>query len=476
MWPLFFNKTLIVGNPQSPVGICTLWSKTDFIAKDLAKDKYCLVGNLYTAEGISYLLKNILANPVINHIIVCGQDFFKSGQALINFFNDGVDEQRKIVGCNTCLHSNIPLSAIELVRKSVKVIDLRGREEEVAKVLGTIPPFRGPFSDPLVLADETEKQDLLTSEIVGFRVEGSLATAWLKVLDLIMKFGEVKESEHELKQKEALDVLSVINDFTLEPFLGLKEEDVKKYVDLFFSAETPKEIEYTYGKRLFRFAFEYVSGQFGVEMRFFVNQIDKVVERLKKSPYSRRVVAGLWNPFTDADSQNPPCLTQITWNVKNGKICQTCVFRSHDIFGAYLLNALALRRLQERVAGEVGLEMGDLLILSQSAHVYENSWKKAAALLDENLRHKEMSFLADRAGYFIIAVDQKKQEIAVQHYLSDGRKSKYEFSGRDAKELYKKILQENLVSQLDHAAYLGSELTRAQECLKNNREYVQDVT
>lgn len=462
---MFFNKTLIVGNPQSSVGICTLWSKTDVITEGLTRDKFCLAGNLYTAEGISYLLKNILANPVITNIIVCGQDFFKSGEKLIDFFQ----------GKDIPLHGNITEEAVELLRKNVKVLDLRGREGELAAVLENIPQGELPFAKPLILTDEIEKQDLLTSEIAGFRVEGSLGEAWLRVMDIIIKFGEVKESEHELKQKEALDILSVINDFNLENFLGVKEEDVKKYIDLFFSAEAPKEVEYTYGKRLFRFAFEYVSAQFGIEMRFFINQIDKVVEHLKKSPYSRRVVAGLWNPFTDADSKNPPCLTQITWNVKNGKIYQTCVFRSHDIFGAYPLNALALRKLQEKVAAEVGFEMGDLLIFSQSAHIYENSWKKAAALLEENLRHKDPVFRADRAGYFIISIDKGKKEIIIQHCFSDGRKSKYLFCGNDSATLYKEILKENLVSQIDHAAYLGSELTKAEECLKNNREYTQDA-
>jgi len=464
MWPIFFNKSLIVGNPESAVGICTLWSKTEFIAQNLPKDKYNLVGNLYTADGISYLIKNILANPVITHLIVCGQDFFKSGETLINFFK----------GSDIRLHSNIPSESIELIRKNVEIIDLRGREGELPNVLNNFSGKGERFADPLVLPDETAKQEILTSEIMGFRVEGGLSEVWLKILDLIMKFGEMKASEHELRQKEALDVLSVINEFSLEPFLGLKEDDVKKYVDLFFSADTPKEIEYTYGKRLFRFAFEYVSEQFGIEMRFFINQIDKVVSRLKKSPYSRRVVAGLWNPFTDADSENPPCLTQITWNVKNGKIYQTCVFRSHDLFGAYLLNALALRGLQEKVSREVGLEPGDLIILSQSAHIYENSWKKAEILLDANYRNQEVPFNVDKSGYFLIKTSEDKQEILVQHYLNDGRKTRYEFKGQDALSLYKKIINEHLVSQLDHAAYLGRELTKAEECIKNNKEYDQE--
>lgn len=466
MQPLFFTRSLIVGNPESPVGICTLWSKKEFFAEKLAKDKYCLIGNLYTADGISYLLKNILANPTISRLIVCGQDFFKSGEALINFFK----------GSDIRLHSNIPPEAVAVLRKNVEIIDLRGREEELNKVLDSISVKSERFAEPLLLSDETAKQELLTNEIMGFRVEGGLADVWLQILDIIMKFGELKASEHELKQREALDVLSVINDFSLKPFLGLKEEDVKKYVDLFFSEKTPKEIEYTYGKRLFRFAFEYVSEQFGIEMRFFINQIEKVVAHLKKSPYSRRVVAGLWNPFTDADSENPPCLTQVTWNVKNGKLYQTCVFRSHDMFGAYLLNALALRGLQEKVSSEVGLEMGDLIILSQSAHIYENSWEEVINLLEANWRGKEMEFRADRTGYFRIELDEKTKEIIVQHHLSDGRKTKYEFRGKDATILYKKIFNENLVSQFDHAAYLGRELTRAEECLRNNRQYLQEAS
>lgn len=474
MWPIFFNKSLISGNPQSTVGICTLWSKTEFIAKGLPRDKYNLIGNLYTADGISYIIKNILANPVITHLIVCGPDFFKSGEALLNFFKNGIDQDRKIIGSGAYLHSNIPPEAAELVRKNIEIIDLRGKEGELPDVLNSFSTKAERFADPLVLPDETEKQDLLTSEIMGFKVEGGLAEVWLGVLDVIMKFGEMKESEHELKQKESLDVLSVINDFSLTPYLGLEEEDVKRYVDLFFSADAPKEIEYTYGKRLFRFAFEYVSEQFGIEMRFFVDQIDGVVKRLKKSPYSRRAVAGLWNPFTDADSGNPPCLTQITWNVKNGKIYQTCVFRSHDLFGAYLLNALALRGLQERVSREVGLESGSLIILSQSAHIYENSWKKAEILLNTHYRNKEIEFHADHAGYFLIKISDNKEEIIVQHYLADGRKSKYEFQGKDAAAIYKKILQEHLVSQLDHAAYLGRELTKAEECIKNKKDYDQE--
>lgn len=474
MWPTFFKKSITTGDMESNIGICTLWSKKKIFADKLAKDKYCIIGNLYTADGINYLLKNILAHPVIDCLIVCGKDFFKSGDALINFFEKGIDENRKVIDSDAYLHSNIPAGAIEALRKNIKIIDLREKEEELVKVLEKFSSKGKYFIDPIILPDQTKKQEFLTTKIIGFRVEGDLPKAWLKILDLTMKFGEVKESEHELKQKEVLDILSVIKGFSLKPFLGLKERDINSYIDLFFSNKTSKEVEYTYGKRLFRFAFEYPSKQFAVELRFFVNQIDKVVRKLKKSPHSRRVVASLWNPFQDLESKNPPCLTQITWNVKNKTLYQTCIFRSHDLFGAYLLNVLALRRLQEKTADEIGVKPGDLIILSQSAHIYENSWKRVKDILRTNYRDREIAFEGDKVGYFRIEIDKEKQEIFVQHYLTDGHKSKFEFRGKNVVSIYKKILNENLVFKLDHAAYLGRELTKAEECLKNKKEYIQD--
>lgn len=472
MRPIFFEKSLIVGNRSSPVAICTLWSKKEVIAQNLPQDKYCVIGNLYSADGINYLIKNILANPQIRYLVVCGQDFFKSGEILTSFFSQGVGSDRKIIGAEAYLHSNIPFEAIEQVRKNVQLIDLRGKEGELARTIEAIDQKVPSFMEPILLPDESRREQGLSPKIIGFKIDGSLSEVWLKILDLAMKFGETKESEHELKQKEALDVLAVINEFSLKPFFGFEEAEVQKYINSFFSSEQPKELEYTYGTRLFRFAFEYVSEKFGVEMKFFVNQIDRVVEMIKKSPFSRRVVACLWNPFIDIDSKNPPCLTQINWNVKNQKLYQTCIIRSHDLFGAYLLNVLALRKLQEKICLETGLEPGDLIILSQSAHVYENSWSKVERLLEENYRNREVLFKNDEAGYFRIEI--QGEELVAKHYLNDGRQTAFEFKGKSAGAIYKKIINENLVSRLDHAAYLGQELSRAEACLKGKKEYIQE--
>ena len=64
--------------------------------------------------------------------------------------------------------------------------------------------------------------------------------------------------------------------------------------------------------------------------------------------------------------------------------------------------------------------------------------------------------------------------IVVRHKLNDGRDSGYLFEGTSAERLYKKVLHEQLVSVMEHAAYLGKELERAEQALKSGKEFVQD--
>ena len=47
--------------------------------------------------------------------------------------------------------------------------------------------------------------------------------------------------------------------------------------------------------------------------------------------------------------------------------------------------------------------------------------------------------------------------------------------GHVAAELYMTAIDRNLVSRLDHAAYLGRELARAEHSLATGQHYVQDT-
>jgi tetrahydromethanopterin S-methyltransferase subunit A len=79
----------------------------------------------------------------------------------------------------------------------------------------------------------------------------------------------------------------------------------------------------------------------------------------------------------------------------------------------------------------------------------------------------------DPNGYFILFPDRGRGLIRVEHYETSGRLA-HVFEGARSEELYSTIIAHDLVSRLDHAAYLGKELARAERALASGEAYVQD--
>ena len=122
--------------------------------------------------------------------------------------------------------------------------------------------------------------------------------------------------------------------------------------------------------------------------------------------------------------------------------------------------------------------------------------KRENEIIDKKLSNRDI--VLDPFGYFIIKVDQINKKIVVEHYLNNidskgialdpktnkpiqcdkknKRQYNYIFEGNTAKEIGILISEKNndLISKLDHALYLGRELQKAEECLMKNDEYIQD--
>jgi tetrahydromethanopterin S-methyltransferase subunit A len=80
----------------------------------------------------------------------------------------------------------------------------------------------------------------------------------------------------------------------------------------------------------------------------------------------------------------------------------------------------------------------------------------------------------DRSGYFVImAMQGSVQPLVVEHYTNDGVLRNV-IEGTEAASICATIIEKKLVSQLDHAAYLGRELARAEASITSKSPYVQD--
>ena len=79
----------------------------------------------------------------------------------------------------------------------------------------------------------------------------------------------------------------------------------------------------------------------------------------------------------------------------------------------------------------------------------------------------------DKAGYFVILPLPEKGIISVEHYSYDDKLLRT-IEGKDARSLYWTIIENNWVTQLSHAAYLGKELEKAELSLMHGFKFVQD--
>ncbi|MBM2809747.1 MAG: Tetrahydromethanopterin S-methyltransferase, subunit [Chloroflexi bacterium] len=79
----------------------------------------------------------------------------------------------------------------------------------------------------------------------------------------------------------------------------------------------------------------------------------------------------------------------------------------------------------------------------------------------------------DPMGFFVVLVDRDGKQIVVEHYTPDGAVA-HRIAGADAESLCVALEEWGLISRLDHASYMGRELTKAEFALRNDLQYRQD--
>lgn len=82
--------------------------------------------------------------------------------------------------------------------------------------------------------------------------------------------------------------------------------------------------------------------------------------------------------------------------------------------------------------------------------------------------------MLDRAGYFVVYPDARAKRLVVEHYTNQGLLNCV-LEGTSTGALYGEAIERELVTRLDHAAYLGRELARAERSLLDGTPFVQDA-
>lgn len=465
-WPVCFSDLVTLGNPAVATGIVTLWTKMELVLQHLHPEQYALVGQLYSRdEGVNGIIRNCLANKAIRHLVLVGIDLNGSGKVLASFFEKGIDSKtyQVISASDVFIDKEIPFSSLEILRNNVTLHSYQHIKDfsQLPAILAQLPQLPRYGVDEVFPSAKILAPDSYPSEDAGFLViHDFIGPAWLDILSRILHFGTIKKSDYSVDQRELLNIVSVIEKEDPDrpqwyPYFQFMEEELTSYYPQIVSSTSLEGVEYSYGQRF--------------RSQKNIDQIQMLIETLRKTPYSRRAIAVTWDIETDTQNEKPPCLILADFLVQRNQLFLTAFFRSNDMFHAWPRNAFGLRKLQFSVAEKIGIVPGSLTIISSSAHLYQNNWNLAAEILKKY--PLPSAFVGDRRGNIIVRVVEGK--IVVTHTSPEGKRLD-EFSDTNPVALYKKLLQEHRIGTLSHAVYIGGELQKAAIALQKGIAYVQD--
>lgn len=112
-----------------------------------------------------------------------------------------------------------------------------------------------------------------------------------------------------------------------------------------------------------------------------INQLDVIINRLKKNINSNRAIAVTYNPIVDMNRQDIPCLQLIQALVRNGKLILSVYFRSNDLYGAFPSNMMFLTYLGMKIANELGVQFDYIDYHCSSLHIYETDYQQALKVI-----------------------------------------------------------------------------------------------
>ena len=468
--------------------IVTGWTIAKTIAAQLDPTDYAAIGQLFSsARGINLLVRNLLANPQIRHLVLLSatpQDANAGGcDRILDFFQYGVRKGKSDTGQECWVidpsHNSfskapglidieIPLYALDGLRRSVECLYYRDRPSFLAQIKALAQDLSPDHwhLDPQIFPMREHLPTITPRPRYGHRIEGStIAETWVKVIHRIKTTGTIRPTGYDDHWQELIDLVAIVKDeppgfYFPEPnYLPCDRPFIESYVSQILDDATESEgVKYTYGQRL--------------RSWFGRDQVQQVIAKLIGEIDAASAVMSLWDA-KDHETGGSPCLNHIWVRVVDGELSMTATFRSNDMFSAWPANAMGLRALQQHILEGVSagvsqpLSLGPLITISQSAHIYSDCWENADSLIANHYGKKPI-YYDDASGNFIVEVEGSA--IVVTQTTEQGAAVR-SWSGTHPLFLLRRITADVPAIEPTHAGYLGIELQRAHTL---GSGYIQD--
>ena len=145
------------------------------------------------------------------------------------------------------------------------------------------------------------------------------------------------------------------------------------------------------------------------------DQISQVVNQIKNSPDSRRMLVSAWNVGEVEQMALPPCHIVFQFYVANGKLSCQLYQRSADVFLGVPFNIASYALLTQMLAQVCGLEPGEFIHTLGDAHLYLNHIDQAKLQLSRTpYELPKLKLNPEIKDIF----DFKYEDITIENYVS----------------------------------------------------------
>ena len=117
-----------------------------------------------------------------------------------------------------------------------------------------------------------------------------------------------------------------------------------------------------------------------------IDQLKDVLQQLKNTPDSRRMIISAWNPADVPNMALPPCHLLMQFYVADGKLSCQLYQRSADVFLGVPFNIASYALLTMMIAQECGYEAHEFIWTGGDTHLYLNHLEQVKTQLARDFR------------------------------------------------------------------------------------------
>lgn len=172
-----------------------------------------------------------------------------------------------------------------------------------------------------------------------------------------------------------------------------------------------------------------------IRSKYGFDQISKVIELLRKDPYSRRAKININRANVNViETKDEPCTMSLHYLIRDGKLHTTTVMRSNDIWFGLPYDVAFFTELQRYIARRLGIPCGSYVHFVVSMHLYDKDYDKVKKIVENPvsipITFDRKKFHKDR-GFISSLMD-----VAIEHNM-------------DCKEFLMKVLKDHHIYEED---------------------------